>query len=81
MNQISLDKVRKSIDFMQMESWEAGHQNWTQGFEEEFEKRNGYSIIPWLPTLTKGVIINSEKESNKFLWDLRNTIVQLIAEN
>ena len=32
-----------------VDSWEAGSQNWTQGFDGEFLSRAGYDIRPWLP--------------------------------
>jgi hypothetical protein len=76
------NKIRgRPIDCIQMESWEAGIQNWTEGFEKEFQKRNGYSILPYMPVLAGGYVVNSYEESNKFLWDFRNTVSQLIAEN
>jgi hypothetical protein len=71
----------RPVDYIQMESWEAGIQNWTKGFEAEFYKRNGYSIVPYLPVLAGGYVVNSYQESNKFLWDFRNTISNMIAEN
>ena len=71
----------KPINCIQLESWEAGIQNWTKDFEIEFQKRNGYSLLPYLPVLAGGYVVNSYKESNKFLWDFRNTVSRLIAEN
>lgn len=81
MNDLSLRLCNKPLDFMQMESWEAGIQNWTAGFETEFERRNGYSILPWLPVMAGGRVVNSDKESNRFLWDLRRTIAEMMSEN
>lgn len=81
MNDLSLQLRGKPLDFMQMESWEAGIQNWTRGFEKEFEKRNGYSILPWLPVMAGGRVVNSSEESNRFLWDLRRTFANMICEN
>jgi hypothetical protein len=34
-----------------------------------------------LPVLTKGLVVNSHDESNRFLWDFRNVIAELIREN
>ena len=34
-----------------VDSYEVGSQNWTPGFEKEFEKRTGYSIDKFLPVL------------------------------
>ena len=62
------------------DSYEVGAQNWTDGFAAAFEKRNGYNPIPFLPTFT-GTVIGSAKSSDQFLWDLRRTVADMIAEN
>jgi hypothetical protein len=80
-NHLSRELLGKSIDFMQMESWEAGIQNWTKDFDKAFEERNGYSILPWLPVMAGGMVVNSYEESNRFLWDLRKTIAEMMSEN
>lgn len=63
-----------------IDSYEVGAQNWTDGFATEFEKRNGYNPIPLLPVLT-GQVLDSAKTSDQFLWDLRRTVADMIAEN
>jgi hypothetical protein len=63
-----------------IDSYEVGAQNWTDGFDKEFAKRNGYSPITLLPVMT-GRVINSAKKSDQFLWDLRRSIADMIAEN
>lgn len=63
-----------------LDSYEAGHMTWTHDFPEEFEKRRGYSLLPWLPVLT-GRIVNTPENSEKFLWDFRKTIGEMIVEN
>jgi len=70
----------KGLQYMVLDSYEAGHMNWTKAFPEEFQKRRGYNILPWMPVLT-GRIVKSEDASEKFLWDFRKTIGELIAEN
>lgn len=70
----------KSLKMVLADSWEAGCQNWTPAFITEFKKRRGYDPTPWLPTLT-GRAVNSLGESERFLWDFRRTIADLIAEN
>ena len=62
-----------------IDSYEVGSQNWTDGFAAEFEKRVGYNPIPLLPILT-GTVIDGAKESDQFLWDLRRTVADMIAE-
>jgi alpha-L-rhamnosidase/F5/8 type C domain len=67
------------LQFIITDSWEAGSENWTSNMPEEFSKRRGYSIIPWLPVLT-GQIVKSSEQSEKFLWDFRKTLSELVAE-
>ncbi len=67
------------LQYMVMDSYEAGSQNWTKNMPAEFEKRRGYSLLKWLPVLT-GTIITSAEASENFLWDLRKTIGEMVAE-
>ncbi|MER0439936.1 glycosyl hydrolase [Emticicia sp. W12TSBA100-4] len=70
----------KGLQYMVLDSYEAGHMNWTKGFPAEFQKRRSYDIRSWIPVLT-GRIVNSLESSEKFLWDFRKTIGEMIAEN
>lgn len=63
-----------------IDSYEAGSGNWTPGFEREFLRRNGYSCLRYLPALA-GYYVESGEQSERFLWDFRRTIGQLMAEN
>jgi (4-O-methyl)-D-glucuronate---lignin esterase len=62
------------------DSWEAGPQNWTPELPAEFARRRGYDLLPWLPALT-GRIIGSAEETDRFLWDFRRTLGELLTEN
>ena len=68
------------ISWLLTDSIEVGPQNWTDHILEEFQQRRGYDPHPWLPTLT-GVIIKSSADTDRFLWDFRRTIGQLLAED
>jgi hypothetical protein len=46
----------------------------------EFARRRGYDMKPWMPVLT-GRIVKSTEASERFLWDFRKTLSDLIAEN
>ncbi len=70
----------KSFRYFLMDSWEAGQENWTEDMVTEFRKRRGYDPTPYLPVLT-GRIIESADVSDRFLWDFRRTIADLLAEN
>ena len=71
---------RAAFKGVTIDSYEVGAQNWTDGFAAEFEQRNGYNPILLLPTFT-GTVIDSAKKSDQFLWDLRRTVADMIAEN
>lgn len=71
--------TKGGLQFMITDSWEAGAQNWTANLPAEFQKRRGYNIIPWLPALTGG-IVKSADESEKFLFDFRKTLSEMVAE-
>ncbi|MDR3626967.1 MAG: glycosyl hydrolase [Ignavibacteriaceae bacterium] len=78
-NEISVEE-RKSLKYTIADSYETGSENWTDELEQIFKKRYGYDPLPWLPVLT-GRIVSSADESNRFLWDLRRLVADLIAEN
>ncbi len=63
-----------------IDSWEAGKQNWTIRFPEEFRDRRQYDLVPYLPAMT-GRIVGSPLESEKFLFDVRRTHAELLAAN
>jgi hypothetical protein len=65
---------------LHIDSWEMGAQNWTGAFREEFQKRRGYDLLPYLPAVT-GRPVGSPETSERFLWDLRQTANELVLEN
>ena len=70
----------KGLKYVLMDSWECGCQNWTPRFREEFQKRRGYDPVAWMVTMT-GRYVESPEKTERFLWDLRRTIADMIAEN
>lgn len=70
----------KGLQYMVTDSYEAGQETWTPKLADEFQKRRGYSLLPWMPVLT-GQVIGSTQASEQFLWDWRKTFTELIAEN
>ncbi len=70
----------RGIRYLLTDSYEAGSFTWTPSLREEFMRRRGYDLIPWLPVLS-GEIIGSPKESDGFLWDWRKTLGELFSEN
>ena len=71
---------QKGLHYVIFDSYEAGAQNWTDKMIKEFSTRRGYDILPWLPVLA-GHVVESAQASDRFLWDFRKTIADLIAEN
>ena len=63
-----------------IDSWESGAQNWTEGLVNEFIKRRGYNPEPYFLAYT-GRAIESVEITERFLWDLRQTLKELVLEN
>jgi hypothetical protein len=70
---------KQGLKYVINDSYEAGAQNWTDNLIAEFTKRRGYDPRPWLPVLT-GRVIESSESSDRFLWDFRCTLSDMIAE-
>jgi hypothetical protein len=62
-----------------IDSWENGTQNWTQRMREEFQRRRGYDLTPFLPVFT-GRVVESLEISERFLWDVRRTVSEMVIE-
>ena len=71
---------RKGVAFVECDSYEGKSQTWTARFAEEFLKRRGYEIKPWLPVLA-GRVIGDARQSACFRRDYELTIKDLIADN
>lgn len=69
---------RKTWTVTVIDSYEAGGQNFTDGFLEEFQQRYGYDPVPWLPVY-KGYIIGNYDLSERFLWDVRRLVADKVA--
>jgi len=64
------------IQYLHVDSWECGSQNWSKNFAAEFKNRRGYDIIPLLPVYA-GVPMQGGEET---LRDIRKTINELVNE-
>jgi hypothetical protein len=71
---------KRGLQYVINDSWEAGTANWTDEIIAEFAKRRGYDLRPWMPVLA-GRVIQSAQDSDRFLWDFRKTLGDLLAEN
>ena len=70
----------KALVAVHIDSWENGGQNWTPLMREEFRKRRGYDMVPFLPAYS-GRIVGSTEVTERFLGDLRQTVSDLLVEN
>ena len=68
------------LQYVLLDSWEAGMQNWTDEMIPEFRKRRGYDPTPFIPALS-GYIVGNRDVSDRFLWDFRRTLADMFAEN
>lgn len=63
-----------------IDSYEVGCGNWTTGFDSEFKRLRGYECIPFMPTFA-GYYVEGGEITERFLWDYRRTISDLMASN
>jgi alpha-L-rhamnosidase len=70
----------RTFRYTHIDSWEIGVPTWTNNFVSEFRERKGYDPIKYLPTLA-GKTLDPPELGERFGWDYRRTIADLIAEN
>ena len=69
---------RRGVRAILTDSIEVGAANWTPQMVAQFKRLRGYDPTPWLPALT-GVVVGSRAESDRFLYDFRRTLADLMA--
>ena len=74
------DEEQEVLRHVVADSYETGSENWTEGFAEIFREHYDYDPTPWLPVLT-GRVVGSAEQSERFLWDVRRLVADLIAYN
>jgi hypothetical protein len=72
--------VGKTLVSTHIDSWESDLQNWTPTMRQDFQRLRGYDLLPYMPVLT-GRVVESLEISQRFLWDFRATIGDLLLEN
>ena len=70
----------KALKGIEDDSWEAGTTTWTKLFPEDFRKRRGYDLIPFLPIIA-GMRMSDEETRQRVLRDYKLTISDLIVDN
>ncbi|MCX8036267.1 MAG: glycosyl hydrolase [Candidatus Sumerlaeia bacterium] len=79
--------ARKVLSHFYSVSWEGAAPTWSLGFEEEFQRRRGYSLRPYLPILA-GMTLQSTPTtlsmasiSSRFLRDYHKTLGDCFMDN
>ena len=67
------------LNTFHVDSWECGSQNWSPVFRDEFVKRRGYDPLTYLPAMA-GIPVEDISTSEKFLYDIRKTIAELVVD-
>jgi hypothetical protein len=80
LNQLAGPDAKGTLVATHIDSWEGGGQNWTADMRDEFTKRRGYDPIRYLPILT-GRVLGDLQVTERFLFDLRLTVSELMIEN
>jgi hypothetical protein len=70
----------KVLKRFHVDSWECGSQNWSPVFREEFKKRRGYDLLPYLPVMA-GIPVKNADFSERVLADIRQTIAEVVVDN
>lgn len=73
------DLIGKGFTHVHFDSYEAGTPGWTPKMREEFAKRRGYDLTPFLATFA-GRVIGSDAETERFRADFHNTILDLYRD-
>ena len=71
---------RKGFQHITLDSYEVGPQNWTDDMAKIFKKTYDYDPLPWLACL-KGRVVGTRDQTDRFLWDWRRLVADLIAIN
>lgn len=70
-----------ALEYMYLPSYEVrGLREWTPAFPEEFRRRRGYDVKPFLPVLF-GWTVGSSEMSERFDFDRRLTVSDLLIDN
>ncbi|MFZ1936153.1 MAG: glycosyl hydrolase [Thermoguttaceae bacterium] len=77
--------VGKTLKYLHVDSYETGadvlgqQPTWSAKFLDEFRKRRGYDPLRYLPAMARR-IVDSREISDRFLFDIRMTISDLMIE-
>ena len=80
-----------SFTHLLIDSYEAGTQNWTPGFRQEFIKRKGYDPVPWLISFVESItndsknrlrrVVGTKEQTDRFDYDYKDVVSRLFYDN
>ena len=73
-------KADNALQYIEIDSYEMGGQNWTNGYESLFKEKKGYDIMKFLP-LFAGRFVDDAETTSAVLWDMRTVSGDLMTEN
>jgi hypothetical protein len=74
------DFRKSALKELYLASYEVRGQVWTPAFLEEFRKRRGYDLAPYLPALSGGQI-KDEDTTERVIYDYRKTQGELLVDH
>jgi hypothetical protein len=75
------DLIGTGFTHVHFDSYEAGTPTWTAEMPQEFLKRRGYDLTPYLANFAGRVVDSNKSDSVKFIKDFDETIKDLYRDN
>ncbi|MGB5418387.1 glycosyl hydrolase, partial [Algibacter sp.] len=69
-----------ALQYVEIDSYEVGPQNWTDDMEQKFQERFGYDFAPFLPLYAGKYIENNDTIEGVF-WDMKQLVSDLMVTN
>ena len=85
MRELSIKNAGGAPIIFHTDSWEIGaggkgqQPTWTDDFRQQFQKRRGYDLVTYLPAMARR-IVDGRQTTDRFLWDFRATVADLLAD-
>ncbi|MCC6858125.1 MAG: hypothetical protein IT158_06185, partial [Bryobacterales bacterium] len=73
------DPARSGLRNLYLASYEVVGPVWSPGFMEEFRRRRGYEMTPYLPAVF-GARVGGEETTERFLFDYRKTMSDVLID-
>jgi alpha-L-rhamnosidase len=74
------DLQKSALKYLYTDSYEVRGEMWTPKLREEFQRRKGYDLLPYLPVL-EGLTVRDRATTERFQHDFRQVLSDLIIDN